>query len=235
MRAFLDQETYNLKVYLMGDGSGITISTPPGINCGTDCSESYSEGTTVTLTPIPDEGSSFTGWSGACSGTGTCQVSMTSNKAVTAKFTHVYSTEPFYFTIPLTWVGSIYAGTISNVTIAPNQAQQFFRVELPPACTEGIQFAIVGANQANENMLISNRDFGTVEDALLIYKFLLEYPIIIQFEEVIINGATYWFDFKGSYEYELISILNPADTTYYIQIVNESNIMGIYRIEAYCW
>jgi Divergent InlB B-repeat domain len=68
-------------------GSGTVMSTPAGVNCGTDCSESYSSGTVVTLTASPAEGSKFLGWSGGiCSGTGTCTVTLTKNTSVTATF-----------------------------------------------------------------------------------------------------------------------------------------------------
>jgi hypothetical protein len=40
----------------------------------------------VTLTPTADAGSTFTGWSGACTGTGTCTVTMDQDRAVTATF-----------------------------------------------------------------------------------------------------------------------------------------------------
>jgi hypothetical protein len=61
-------------------------SSPAGINCGSDCSESYSSGTSVTVSASPAGGSTFAGWSGACSGTGTCNVSMTAARSVTATF-----------------------------------------------------------------------------------------------------------------------------------------------------
>jgi hypothetical protein len=61
-------------------------SNPTGINCGSDCSESYAAGTSVTLTVSPAGGSTFAGWSGMCSGTGTCQVTMDSTKSGTASF-----------------------------------------------------------------------------------------------------------------------------------------------------
>jgi endoglucanase len=40
----------------------------------------------VTLTAIPDAGSTFQGWSGACAGSGTCTLDMTQSREVTATF-----------------------------------------------------------------------------------------------------------------------------------------------------
>lgn len=77
-----------LTVTKAGTGSGTVTSTPPGITCGTDCTESYAYGTSVTLTATPATGSTFAGWSGACTGTSpTCTVSMTQARSVTAVFT----------------------------------------------------------------------------------------------------------------------------------------------------
>lgn len=67
-------------------GSGTVSSTPTGITCGTDCSESYSAGTTVSLGATPATGYSFSSWSGACTGTGSCNLTMTAAKSVTATF-----------------------------------------------------------------------------------------------------------------------------------------------------
>jgi hypothetical protein len=69
-------------------GAGGTVtSAPPGIDCGSDCSHAYANGTDVTLTASPDSGSVFAGWSGACWGSDlTCELSMTMNRSVTATF-----------------------------------------------------------------------------------------------------------------------------------------------------
>jgi len=76
-----------LTVNLSGSGSGVVTSNPPGINCGSDCTEAYFHNTVVTLAAVPDPGSLFTGWSGAgCSGTGTCVVTMDAARSVTANF-----------------------------------------------------------------------------------------------------------------------------------------------------
>ena len=77
----------SLNVIKGGTGSGVVSSSPAGINCGLDCTEVYTGGTVVTLTASPDTSSSFSGWSGACSGTGTCVVTMDAAKSVTATFT----------------------------------------------------------------------------------------------------------------------------------------------------
>ena len=72
-------------------GGGVVSSNPAGINCGLDCDESLPSGTSVTLTATPENGSTFTGWSGGCTGTpNTCTVSMTALKAVSATFSTAY-------------------------------------------------------------------------------------------------------------------------------------------------
>jgi M6 family metalloprotease-like protein len=76
-----------LTVSKSGDGSGKVISIPAGIDCGSVCSVSFNSNTSVTLTALSDSGSRFAGWSGeGCSGVGTCTVSMTAGRNVTALY-----------------------------------------------------------------------------------------------------------------------------------------------------
>ncbi len=83
---------FNLMVSKSGSGAGTVTSSPAGIDCGADCSETLVDGTSVTLTASPTAGSSFAGWSGAgCSGTSTCTVTMNAARAVDAKFTKLPS------------------------------------------------------------------------------------------------------------------------------------------------
>ncbi len=99
--------TFTLTVTKSGAGSGTVTSSPAGINCGADCSESYSSGTTVRLTATAASGSIFTGWSGACSGTAaTCDVLMNADKSVTATFA-----QAFTLTVTKTGTGS---GTVTS-------------------------------------------------------------------------------------------------------------------------
>ncbi len=77
---------YLLSISLAGSGSGKVTSTQPGIDCGSTCSASFDQGSSVALTATATSGSEFTGWSGSCSGTGACTVSMDAAKSVTARF-----------------------------------------------------------------------------------------------------------------------------------------------------
>lgn len=84
--------TWTLDVTKTGEGSGVI--TGPDIDCGPDCSETYDEGASVTLTATANDGSLFAGWSGDCAGTGTCQVTMDAAKEVTATFDPVIDEPP---------------------------------------------------------------------------------------------------------------------------------------------
>ncbi len=75
-------KSYDLTVATVGTGS----VTAPQIACPGDCTGTFTHGTQVTLSPIPDTGYNFSGWSGACSGTSPCVVTMDAAKSVTATF-----------------------------------------------------------------------------------------------------------------------------------------------------
>jgi Subtilase family/Divergent InlB B-repeat domain len=79
-------QSFTLTVTKAGTGSGTVTSSPAGISCGATCAAGFQSGTVVTLTASASAGSVFSGWGGACSGTGTCTVTMSAATAVTATF-----------------------------------------------------------------------------------------------------------------------------------------------------
>ncbi len=86
--AVFDIDANELSVSMDGDGVGRVVSNPVGIDCPGDCEQIYPVTDEVSLSALPAVGSSFAGWSGACSGTGPCEVSMDLGpRAVTATFT----------------------------------------------------------------------------------------------------------------------------------------------------
>ena len=77
---------HTLSVTRTGSGVGTVASGSAGIDCGSDCSQTYDEGAVVTLTAAPAAGSAFAGWRGDCSGTGPCTVTMNESHTVQADF-----------------------------------------------------------------------------------------------------------------------------------------------------
>ncbi len=78
--------TYTLSVTVSGGGS--VNGDPPATSCSSGrCTTSQPIGTQVTLTAAPRSGWAFGAWSGACSGSGSCSLTLTSNRSVTATFT----------------------------------------------------------------------------------------------------------------------------------------------------
>jgi len=69
-----------------GDTPGRVISTPAGIDCPGRCTANFSIGTAVVLTPTPEPGTTFAGWSGPCTGTGTCKLTLGASTTATATF-----------------------------------------------------------------------------------------------------------------------------------------------------
>ncbi len=101
----LGQTSYNLTVST--NGSGMVTSTDGFINCPGTCNHSYPPNTPVTLNATPAQGWTFTGWSGACSGTGSCNLTMTQDLSVTATF----SQTPVYYTLSVSPSGN---GTVTS-------------------------------------------------------------------------------------------------------------------------
>lgn len=73
-----------LTVSVMGDGA--VTSTPAGIDCGATCTADFAANSSVTLTATPAAGSAFVGWSGDCSGSGPCTLTMDGAKTAMASF-----------------------------------------------------------------------------------------------------------------------------------------------------
>ena len=83
----------SLAVTVERPSGGTGAVTASGLTCagggtteGKPCAASYAPNTVVTLTATPDAGGTFVGWGGACSGTGTCQVTLSEAKTVSAWF-----------------------------------------------------------------------------------------------------------------------------------------------------
>ncbi len=82
-------EPLTVSVEVTGHGAGRVVSQPAGISCGEEgaaCQAEFDPGTVLTLTAEPEEGSHFEGWTGACTGTGSCSVDGDGDVTVGAEF-----------------------------------------------------------------------------------------------------------------------------------------------------
>ena len=80
-----------LNVKFAGGGAGTVRATDGSLMCSntdTTCSSQYAPGSSVSLTAATAQGSTFTGWSGACTGMdpNTCNVTLNESQSVTATF-----------------------------------------------------------------------------------------------------------------------------------------------------
>lgn len=108
------------RLTVSSSGSGSVTSNPAGISCGSTCSATFSAGSSVTLSATPGAGNVFSGWSGACSGTAGCTVTMNGDVTVGAAFSPVTTGAANYSDI---WWNPNESGW--GLTIADHQTQMF--------------------------------------------------------------------------------------------------------------
>jgi hypothetical protein len=109
LTASFGQPVLTLTVFGSGNVSG--RSGGNAISCSggqLPCAQTFAQGATVTLIP---SGGTFTGWSGACTGTGACTVTMGTSQAVTANFSAVAAAASGQLNVSLAGAsGSAYRG-----------------------------------------------------------------------------------------------------------------------------
>jgi DNA-binding beta-propeller fold protein YncE len=122
-----------LSVLLAGNESGVVTSNPTGVNCGTSCTASFAPGTAVNLTASPAAGSTFSGWSSACTGAGSCNLNLNSDDFVTATFGSPgdFSVEPASLNLTAQRGGQV----TDVITIAPLNGSFSTAVQLSCAVT----------------------------------------------------------------------------------------------------
>jgi hypothetical protein len=149
--------TPTLSVSRAGTGSGTVTSSPSGITCGSDCTQTYTAGTRVTLTAIPASGSTFAGWNGGgCSGTGTCVVTVNSATGVTATFNSTSGSRP-----DLTITALVMPSTVSRTLGFPMS----FNVVNLGATAGSVQLKIYLSRdnrRSSDDVVLRERNYGSV-------------------------------------------------------------------------
>jgi Divergent InlB B-repeat domain len=79
--------SFPVALTVAGKGSvSASVDGTAAKNCASTCTLSFLRGSTVTLSARPVAGNKFAGWSGSCSGTDVCELTITGGSAVTATF-----------------------------------------------------------------------------------------------------------------------------------------------------
>ena len=151
-----------VQVRLEGDGSGTVVSSPPGINCPTVCSNTF-DGEYVHLTATPLTGSTFVGWGGACSGSGTCSINLLRKDGAEASAEFEL---PGFALTPANSSLTLQAGgkVTDVVAIAPQYGPFTSAIQLScalagpasvPTCTFSPSSVTPGANSTNSTLTIT--------------------------------------------------------------------------------
>ncbi|MEK6846539.1 MAG: hypothetical protein AABY16_00030, partial [Nanoarchaeota archaeon] len=173
---------HTLSVSKTGSGGGSININPSGISCDeledeNSCTEEYVEGTSIRLTPNTGADSLFTGWSGDCSGVGSCTVIMNQDREVTANFEFV---EEFSVSISKTGsgVGTV-TSSISGIncgSICSYIFQSVSPIQLTAVPDSGSQFiSWAGCDSVDSNVCHLTPDGNKVVTA----KFFLGYKLTV--------------------------------------------------------
>jgi len=109
-RLLLSEAVLTLTITKAGTGTG-TVTSTTTVATPNEPGPKYTIGAVVKLTAVPDTGSTFDGWSGNASGTGTATVTMDANKAVTATF-NLPAGSPSLVITSQTWTPQFFNGQI---------------------------------------------------------------------------------------------------------------------------
>ena len=114
--ASANSDPTGIDLRVTGNGRGTVTLSPAGnlSSCSESCKVTYAPGTIVKLTASVQNGSSFAGWSGACSGMGSCEVTVKGMKTVFALFYTISNGPPQAFTISTSGAGDGLVSMVAN-------------------------------------------------------------------------------------------------------------------------
>ncbi|MDP4028816.1 MAG: choice-of-anchor D domain-containing protein [Gallionella sp.] len=254
--AVFESAPVQLSVGRLGEVVGTVVSNPSGVNCGSTCSATYASGTSVTLTATPVAGSTFSGWGGACTGTGSCVVNMNATQSVTATFalsvtppsctlvaapssivagsstTLMASCDPA--ATSYTWTGGTCSGNITyTCTVSPTATTTYYVRGTNSAGTGNTASYAVTVADANATNLLLNPGFESGALSWNLYSSE-NYYLISSFANSAHSGSSYAY--LGGYDnaaeaiYQNVAIPANAQTAmvqFWYRITTSETIPGM--------
>ncbi len=168
--------------------NGTVSSTPAGIDCGSDCSESYDEDTEVTLTQAAASGYEFSAWTGACTGSTTCSVTMDAAKNVTATFTEIVVTPPTEYTLTVVSANGTVSSTPAGIDCGSDCSESYAEdtvVALTQTAASGYEFsawtgACTGSTTCSVTMDAAKNVTATFTEVVASTVFVENYTVVLK-------------------------------------------------------
>jgi len=182
---FIESSNSTFILTVTVNGSGRVTSSPSGIDCESDCTESYSSNTSVSLTATPDQGFVLDHWEGACNGNRNCTITLNEAKNITAIFAvegqqsvliENYSApnDAFQLTdIPNNASGITWHAALQQYLVVQNNAATIYRYDVNFAFMG--QFRVNNINTDTEGLAyIDNNELLIVSESNVASKILVE-------------------------------------------------------------
>ena len=135
-----------------GTGDGSVARSPSATD--------FCAGTSVTLTATPNPDSAFTGWSGDCTGTGPCDLTMDADKSVTAVFDLKGYSGPFSGSGPVANTNNPCTFSVSiNASIALQMSEVGGAVSGSAQVTGNWSAVVTGGESPTQDCLDSSSPF----------------------------------------------------------------------------
>lgn len=135
---WLQLVSQQIRLAVVITGRGSVRSNVPGVSCGVTCATDWDAGSVVTLEPLPAAGQRLVRWSGACSGSERCVVTLDAARSVTAFF----APERFGLVLAVSGRGKVTgAGLPCAAARCARQARSYTPVRLRAAPAKGWRLA----------------------------------------------------------------------------------------------
>ncbi len=209
-----------LGVTRTGDGTGRVTSTSPAgaIDCGGVCTAWLPVGTVVTLRATPSNEAIFTGWGGACSGTGVCQVGLDASRAVEATF-------------------GLASAALTRY-LAEGATSSFFDTQLallnpgPTATTATLTFSRARASAVVSTVQVPARTRVTVNPKTITGLSTAEFSTKIESDQPLVVDRTLSWDVANGYgAHAETAVAAPALTWYLAEGATHSGFSLFYLLQ----
>lgn len=158
----------------LNTAQGLLTSLPGGINCGSDCSETFTSGTQVVVSAIPQVGFTVSRWLGDCTGSSgnTCTLTMSKNQRAGVEYEADSSPTNHALTVNAGAGGQV-TSSPSGINCGSDCTQEYAEntlVTLTATADQGFQFsewrgACLGTSVCNVTM---NADQNVTADFIAI-------------------------------------------------------------------